>query len=107
MVKAVFWGYRKPGLSLDELRHWLKEIHAPLVVKMPGLRHYVQYVALEDGSPEPRGFDWMVAASFDDLAALRAGLASPEAQVAKADAPNGVDPSRQQMVVVEENYTWP
>ena len=107
MVKAVYWGYRKQGLTMEELQRWMKEVHAPFVVKLPGIRHYVQHVALDDGSPEPRGFDWMVARSFDDLAALQAALASPEFQAALADAPDGVDLERSQMVVVEENYAWP
>jgi uncharacterized protein (TIGR02118 family) len=107
MVKAVYWGYRKPGLSMDELRRWMKEVHAPFVVNLPGIRGYVQHVALEDGSPEPRGFDLMVTTLFDDLPALQAALASPEFHAAAADAPDGVDMERLQMVVVAENYAWP
>jgi hypothetical protein len=43
------------------------------------------------------GEDW-----FDSVEALQAALASPEGQAVVADAPNYVDTTRTQLLVVEE-----
>jgi uncharacterized protein (TIGR02118 family) len=40
-VKVFVVSKRKPGMSVDEYRTYGREVHAPLVTKLPGLRGYV------------------------------------------------------------------
>jgi uncharacterized protein (TIGR02118 family) len=40
-VKVFVVAKRKPGMSLDEFRTYGREVHAPKVAKLPGLRGYV------------------------------------------------------------------
>ena len=86
MVKAIFTAARLPGLSLQEFStHWF-DVHGPLAAKVPGLRRYVQNHA----PPEAytlRGLthDGFAEMWFDDLAALRGALQSPEWQALGED----------------------
>jgi len=94
MITRISLLYRKEGMSLEAFRkHWL-EVHAPLASKMPGLRRYVQQdvvdvIGLMKGAhaqlPEPDG---IAEVSFDDDAASKASLASPEGQTAVQDLKN-------------------
>ena len=67
----------RPAVSREEaLRAW--EAHADLVERVPGLRRYVQHhaVAAPDGSEPP--YAGLGEVWFDDEAAARAALATPE-----------------------------
>jgi uncharacterized protein (TIGR02118 family) len=86
MVKVIYTAARMPGLSLEDcFNHWL-EVHAPLGARVPGLRRYVQNHAI----PEAYGVrglthDAFTELWFDDLAALRSAVASPEWQALRDD----------------------
>ena len=48
MIKSVTLLTRKPGLTHEQfMRHWV-EIHAPLALRVPGIRRYVQTHLLEE-----------------------------------------------------------
>ncbi len=47
LVKGIFLLKRKPGMSLADFRQYWKEVHGPIVLKLPGLRRYVQCHALD------------------------------------------------------------
>jgi uncharacterized protein (TIGR02118 family) len=86
MVKAIFTAARQPGLSLEEFStHWF-DVHGQLGAKVPGLRRYVQNHALPEAYAV-RGLthDGFAEMWFDDLAALRSALASPEWQALRED----------------------
>jgi uncharacterized protein (TIGR02118 family) len=82
MVKAIFIVARRPGLSLAEFsEHWASA-HAARVADLPGLRRYVQTHALPASymltgiiAPTHDGFSELW---FDDYAAWKRALASPE-----------------------------
>ena len=96
MVKGIFIVSRKPGLSLQEFsEHWF-DAHGPLVAQVPGLRRYVQTHALPEAYVT-RGMmgithDGFSELWFDDPAALRSAMDSPEwaaaARTARHCSPN-------------------
>jgi uncharacterized protein (TIGR02118 family) len=60
-----------------------RDVHVPLASKIPGLRRYTLSKPRGLGGPAP----YLVAELwFDDAAALKAALRSPEAAAATADA---------------------
>ncbi len=70
---------------------YYRETHAPLAKKIPGLKAYEISkgpVAMPGGTSNV----YLVAClTFDSMAALQAGLASPEGQAAAADLANFAD----------------
>jgi len=68
-------------------RHYV-DVHAPLVLALPGLRGYEYGPALTnfDGTP-PDAF-WVVALTFDSEGAMREAFASPAGQKTVDDMPN-------------------
>jgi uncharacterized protein (TIGR02118 family) len=64
-----------------------REVHAPLAEKIPGVTRFeAGKVTTADGSPSP--YHLMAQLWFEDMAALGAGMGSPEGQAAAADIGN-------------------
>ncbi len=78
--------YKKPADPAQFDKHF-REIHVPLVKKMPGLRgcSYGPASAL-DGSEAV--FFWTFIGTFDSFKAIHEALATPEGQDVVADIPN-------------------
>ncbi len=75
--------YRRPADPESFDRHY-REVHVPLVKKLPGLRGY----DVSTGEvPSPTGDDVYLVATlhFDSLDALRAALATPEGRACAED----------------------
>jgi uncharacterized protein (TIGR02118 family) len=94
MVTRISLLYRKDGMNLDAFRtHW-REVHAPIASRMPGLRAYVQQdvtavMGLLGGTAsDARQPDGIAEVSFDDEAASKASLDSPEGRAAVKDLSN-------------------
>lgn len=82
MVKLVAL-YKKP-VNVDAFEKHYKEVHAPLVRKMPGLKGLE--VACTTGSPGGQPAFHMIAEMyFDDNAAMMAALGSNEGKAAAKD----------------------
>lgn len=69
--------------------------HVPLAKKVPGLRRYEVNAGAIAGIQGPTAVHLIATLSFDSMASLQAGLASPQGQAAAADLGNfaaaGVD----------------
>lgn len=96
---------KKEGLSHDEfVTHWT-QTHAPLCVKLPGLRRYS--INLVDRGRFPKfDYDGFSELWFDSEQALVAAFASPEGKTLLADLPNfagDIDP----IISVETQVLWP
>ena len=102
MVKVVVLLPRRDGMSPEEFARYTQDQHLPLVTKLPGLRRLVVNRVLPDPNGAPSVYDAVAEDWFDDLAAMGAAFASPEGQAVLADAPNFLDMSRLQLLVVEE-----
>jgi len=89
MVKLVAVIRKREETMPDEfLRYW-REVHAPIVARLPGLRRYVISPAIGRGAgPE---YDGIAELWFDDRESLERALASPEWQAVVADTPLFVD----------------
>jgi uncharacterized protein (TIGR02118 family) len=90
MIKSVTLLTRKPGLTHEQfMRHWV-EIHAPLALKVPGIRRYVQTHLLEERTrpdiPSSEAeIDGIAELWYDDRESMRKALASPEGKALYAD----------------------
>lgn len=87
MFKLVLLFRKREDLSHDEfIRHW-REVHVPLVEKVPNIRRYV--ISPVRGAPlgEP-DYDGMAELWFDDEQTARAALATPETEATGRDARN-------------------
>jgi len=76
-----------PPTDPDHFRTHYEDTHLPLVAKLPGVRGYrfsFDIATAEGGSP----YFCVFEADFDDAAAYRAAMASPEGQATRADVPN-------------------
>ena len=77
MIKVIAVLHKRADMSREEFVRYWRDVHAPLVKKMPGLRRYVINPALE-AHPKgaPLAFDGVAELWFDDAAAVQAGFAS-------------------------------
>jgi uncharacterized protein (TIGR02118 family) len=72
MVKGIFTVKRLPEMTLAEFRRYWSEVHAPLAIKLPGLRRYVQGEVIDEAYAiaEPR-WDGVAQLWFDDPDSVR------------------------------------
>lgn len=87
MIKTVTLLSRRPDLSAEEFhRHW-REVHAPLVWAMPGVRRYVQCRPVNIAGKEAR-YDGIAEVWYDSLEDLQKTIGSPECKALLADEKN-------------------
>jgi uncharacterized protein (TIGR02118 family) len=94
--------HRRTDLSIDEFRHHLHEVHAPLLRQLPGLQRLVTNSALPDPSGQEPVYDGIGEDWFESIETMQAAFASPAGQAVMADSATFVDMSRLQLMVVEE-----
>jgi len=76
-----------PPIDPDRFRRYYEETHLELVARIPGLlgyRYGFDVAAREGDSP----YFCVFEADFEDAAARRAGLDTPQGQAVLADVPN-------------------
>lgn len=104
MVKAVSFFKRKAGMSVEAFQaHW-RTAHAEAVVKMPGVRRYVQSHTLRSGyrTREPI-YDGIAELWFDDTAAMRALAGTAPYAAVQADEANFIERSTMGLIITEEH----
>jgi uncharacterized protein (TIGR02118 family) len=102
MVKFVLLFPKKKGLSHDEFMHQWKDVCVPKVHELPGLRRLVISPVIEQpGVAEPR-YDGIAEWWFDDAAAGKAALNSPQAKAVIEDLPHFVEMDNFILSVTEE-----
>jgi uncharacterized protein (TIGR02118 family) len=102
MLKFMVVLYRRPDLSRDEFLSHLKEIHASLAKKLPGLKGYRQNHVMADRTRKPPTWDAIVELYFENWDAMEAAWTSPEGVASDADLPAFADLERTTWSVVEE-----
>lgn len=104
MITRFWLGRRRSDLTRDAFStHW-DTVHGDLGLALPGLRAYVQNHPIAEPSPvTPPVFDGCSELDFDDVAAMRAAFASPEAVAADRDELAFADPERFGVVVTERH----
>ena len=104
MVKAVSFFKRKPGMSVEEFQAYWRGKHPVPVVRLPGVRRYVQSHTLTAGyrKGEPI-YDGIAEVWFEDTKAMHALRGTKEMEAVAADEALFIDRSTMQMIVTEEH----
>jgi uncharacterized protein (TIGR02118 family) len=104
MVKMVIFFKRRPGMSVEAFQdHW-RTVHAGIIVRLPGIRRYVQNPVLPGSyrKSEP-AYDAIAESSFDDTQAMKALVGTPEYAEVLADEPNFIDRRTMQSIITDEH----
>ena len=104
MVKVITFLKRKPGMPVEEFqRYWLTR-HPEVVVRLPGVRRYVQSHVLPSAyrKGEPI-YDGIAEVWADSTDALRAMTRSPENASVQADEARFIDRATMGVIVTEEH----
>ena len=104
MVKIAAFFKRKPGMSIEDFQSYWRTTHADIVVKLLGIRRYVQSHTILSGyrKGEPI-YDGMAELWFDNTDAMRAQAGTPEFVAVRADEPNFMDVASQGSIITEEH----
>lgn len=103
MVKIVIFFKRKPGMSVEDFqKHW-RTTHADIIVRLPGIRRYIQSHVLASGyrKGEPV-YDAVAESYFDDTQAMKALSRMPEYAKVLADEPNFIDGPSMASIITDE-----
>jgi uncharacterized protein (TIGR02118 family) len=104
LVKAVTLVKRKPGMSVEAFQEYWRTRHADVVVKMPGIRRYVQSHARPSGYAKGElPYDGIAEMWFDDTAAMKGLRADPAYAAVHADEANFIDRARMALLITEEH----
>ena len=79
MIKGVFLVKRMPAMLRPEFKQYWKNVHAPLALKLPGLRRYVQSHTVDEAYEwaEPR-WDGVAHLYCDDAQAAEKAMTSDD-----------------------------
>ena len=104
MVKAVSFFKRKPDMPVEAFQAYWRSRHPDVIVKLPGVRRYVQSPTLVAGyaKGEPV-YDGIAELWFDDTKAMRAAAATPEYARVRADEPNFIAPGPAPFIITREH----
>jgi uncharacterized protein (TIGR02118 family) len=104
MVKIVIFFKRKAGMSVEAFQEHWRTIHADIIVRLPGIRRYVQNATLASGyrKGEP-AFDAVAESWFDDTQAMKALARAPEYAKVLADEPNFIDAASMGSIITDEH----
>lgn len=103
MVKIVIFFKRTPGMSVEAFQsHW-RTTHADIIVRLPGIRRYIQSHVLASAyrKGEP-AFDAIAESYFDDTQAMKALAKLPEYAAVLADEPNFIDAASMSSIITDE-----
>src|SRR5882724_5389117 len=104
MVKAVSFFKRKAGMSVDAFQAYWRTAHPEVVVKLPGIRRYVQSHTLPSAyrKGEPI-YDGIAEVWFDDTGAMRALAGTAAHGAVQADEEQFIDRSTMGLLITEEH----
>ena len=105
MIKLVALVRRRKDLSQKAFARYWTEVHAPLAAAIPGMRGYRINIAGDPGGMTPAAYDGSAEIWFDDRAAMEAGLASPQNDIAAKDTENFLD--HLEFLVTDETVILP
>ena len=102
MFKAMFFLFRRPDLGTEEFQRYSREVHQPLVAKVPGLERYVvNHTAMNPAGAE-HACDGVAELWFASPERFQAALGTPEGTAALADQANYLDMGRTHALIVDE-----
>jgi uncharacterized protein (TIGR02118 family) len=91
-------------MSVEAFQEYWRTRHAEIVVKLPGIRRYVQSHALLSGYRKGE-LDWdgVAEIQFDDTDAMRALVRTPEYAAVQADEARFIDRGRMGLIITDEH----
>lgn len=102
MIKLGFGAFFPDGTDRPEAFRYWRDVHGPIVTRIPGLRRYVQHHAVEGYREQPAFAGW-VEFWFDSREDLERAADSPEWKAATADSETFLDMSRTMTSLIEEH----
>jgi uncharacterized protein (TIGR02118 family) len=104
MVKVLTFLKRRPGMAVDEFQRYWRTRHPEAVMRLPGVRRYVQSHTLASAyaKGEPV-WDGIAEVWADDTEALRAMTRGPEHAALQADEAVFIDRATMGLIVTEEH----
>jgi uncharacterized protein (TIGR02118 family) len=104
MVKAVSFFKRKPGMAVEEFQAYWRGSHPEAVVRLPGVRRYVQshtrLAGYRKGEPI---YDGIAELWFEDTKAMAALRGTKEIAAVEADEARFIDRSTMRLILTEEH----
>jgi uncharacterized protein (TIGR02118 family) len=104
LLKIIIFFKRKPGMSVEAFQEHWRTTHADIIVRLPGIRRYVQNhilaSAYRKGEPP---FDAVAESSFDSTEAMKSLPGTREYQAVLDDEPNFIDRSTEGSIITEEH----
>ncbi len=103
MVKAVSFFKRRTGMAVEAFQAYWRERHPEVVVRLPGVRRYVQSHTLLGGyrRGEPT-YDGIAEVWFDDTSAMRALAGTPAYASVQADEARFIERATMGLIVTED-----
>jgi len=98
MIKAVIFFRRRPGMALAAFHEHWRVRHAAIIVRLPGIRRYVQNYPLGDAP-----FDAIAESSFDDTQAMKTLARTPQYAEVLEDEPRFIDRPSMASLITEEH----
>src|SRR3989442_534248 len=94
MVKALSFFKRRPGMSVEAFQAYWRTAHPDVVVKLPGVRRYVQSHTRRAAYEAGRAplCDGAAVTWFDDTQAMRVSATTQEYAHVRADEANFITP---------------
>ena len=104
MVKAVSFFKRKSGMSVEAFQTYWRTRHPAVVIKLPGIRRYVQSHTLRSAYREGEPvYDGIAEVWFDDTRVMRALASTAEYAAVQADEAQFIARSTMGLIVTEEH----
>ena len=104
MIKVVTCIKRKPGMSVEDFQAYWRERHPEVVVRLPGIRRYIQShtrpAGYRTGTPV---WDGIAEVWFDDGGAMHALRGSPEMAAVEADESRFIDRAATRVIATDEH----
>lgn len=102
MLKFLVVLYRRPAISEEQFHAILRNEHADMAERLPGLRKYLQNHVVKDPNRKHPGWDAVVELHWDDWSSMEAAWLTAEGQAATKHLAEFVDLDRSTWSVVQE-----
>ena len=102
MLKFVVVQYKRPDMTFEQFRDYLLHVHGPLARKIPGLRHCIYNIVMDDATRQPSGWHGIAELYFEDFQSMQIAWATPEGQAATNDNAQYADLTKTSWSIVEE-----
>ncbi len=102
MIKFVVVLYRRPDVPAERFHAILRNEHAAMAERLPGLRRYIQNHVRDDPSRKHPSWDAVVELYWDDWPSMETAWRTPEGQASTEHLAEFVDLDRSTWSVVEE-----